>query len=130
MVGEMYYNLGMKYRFRSVYLSTALLLAFSLASAQNKTVKQVPAKATTSIDGKHLFHEYCAVCHGDDGKGAGPAASALKQSPGDLTQIARKSGGRFPEERFMKIIQGSESVAAHGTQAMPMWGSIFDNMSN
>jgi mono/diheme cytochrome c family protein len=107
-----------------------ILLAAGIANAQDKTIKRVPAKPTTSISGKSLFHEYCAVCHGDDGKGAGPAASALKQPPGDLTSFARNNSGKFPEERFLGLINGSEAVTAHGTQDMPIWGTIFSNSGN
>ena len=106
-----------------------VLLAVGIGNAQT-TLKQVPAKPTVSVDGKVLYHDYCATCHGLNGKGAGPAAAALSPSPSDLTQIARKNGGRFPEERVLKIIKGEESLAAHGNKEMPMWGTIFNNMSS
>jgi mono/diheme cytochrome c family protein len=98
------------------------------ATGQQKTVKQVPPAPTTLVDGKALFKQYCAVCHGIDGKGNGPAAGALKQEPGDLTQYARRNGGRFPEDKFMRILDGEESVAAHGNHDMPIWGAIFNKM--
>lgn len=97
---------------------------------QQKTVKTVPPAPTTAIDGKSLFKQYCAACHGLDGKGAGPAASVLKQSPGDLAQYARRNGGRFPEEKFMRILQGDDAVVAHGTQDMPIWGAILNKLDN
>lgn len=56
--------------------------------------------------------------------------SALKVSPKDLTQISRKNGGKFPEERVQQILKGESTVAAHGTQDMPMWGKVFNNMGN
>jgi mono/diheme cytochrome c family protein len=101
-----------------------------LANAQETTIKRVPPRPTTAIDGKSLFQEYCAVCHGPGGKGGGPAAPALKTAPGDLTQIARKHGGKFPDERVMRVLQGEESIAAHGSQEMPIWGRVFANMGN
>ena len=129
-MGELIYNRAMKRILGPCCLIGSFLLAFGFANAQEKTVKMVPARPTVAIDGKTLFHEYCAVCHGDDGKGGGPAASALKQSPGDLTQIAHKNGGKYPDTLILRIIQGEESVTAHGTQAMPMWGTIFNNMGD
>jgi mono/diheme cytochrome c family protein len=95
-----------------------------------QTVKKVAAKPTVSVAGKDLFRQYCAVCHGTDGKGAGPAAAALKSSPPDLTQISRRNEGRFPEERMMRMLTGQETVTAHGSQDMPVWGNVFNNMSN
>jgi mono/diheme cytochrome c family protein len=72
-----------------------------------------------------MFTEYCAVCHGPLGKGDGPAASALKKTPADLTQLTAKNGGKFPELRIAQYISGDETVASHGTRDMPIWGSIF-----
>jgi mono/diheme cytochrome c family protein len=114
-----------------VYLLLALAMGLSslAAYAQEKTVKKVPARPTTSTSGKDLFREYCAVCHGQDAKGAGPAADALKKSPGDLTQLSRKNSGKFPEQRVLATFKGEAGVTAHGSQDMPVWGAIFTNMS-
>ncbi|HTX37898.1 MAG TPA: cytochrome c [Bryobacteraceae bacterium] len=111
--------------------SLILALIFGLSSVgwAQTTVKPVPAHPTTAIDGKVLYREYCAACHGADGKGAGPAAVALKKAPTDLTHIARANNGSFPEERMLRILQGEDSVTAHGSGAMPVWGTVFNNMS-
>jgi mono/diheme cytochrome c family protein len=81
------------------------------------------------LNGADLFREYCAVCHGNDAKGSGPAADALKKRPADLTQLARKNGGNFPDLHVMNFIKGQDVVAAHGTRDMPVWGTIFSQMS-
>jgi mono/diheme cytochrome c family protein len=113
-------------------------LSFSVARAQDppkpapeaaKTVKRVPVHPSTAIAGKDLYREYCAVCHGTAGKGDGPAADALKTAPPDLTQIASKNGGKYPEMKVQHIITGeSEEPSAHGSKDMPMWGTIFHHM--
>ena len=100
------------------------------AIGQEKTIKKVPAAPITAVDGRTLFKQYCAACHGVSGKGDGPAASALKSAPGDLTHVARQAGGRFPEQKFMRILQGDEAVTAHGSQDMPVWGAVFQKSSN
>lgn len=106
------------------------LVLAGVASGQDKTIQRVSPKPTVAIDGKTLFHEYCAVCHGEGGKGGGPAAKALQVSPGDLTQISRKHEGKFPEERIMRVLKGEEPVTAHGNQDMPIWGRVFSNMGS
>ena len=59
------------------------LSALSPLAAQDKpTIKKVPAQAINSVEGKDNYQEYCAVCHGTDAKGNGPAAPALKIAPG------------------------------------------------
>src|ERR1039458_8224627 len=105
------YHIGMKSLIASVSLILGLLpigLGIGAAQAQQAptTVKKVPVHPTTSVAGKDLYREYCAVCHGTTGKGDGPAASALKVPPSDLTQISKKNGGKFPELQVQHIING------------------------
>ena len=95
------------------------------ANAQQKVIKEVPARMTHSMEGVDLFREYCAVCHGVTAKGDGPAASALKKHPTDLTQLSRKHAGKFPALAVQTEIKGSNEIIEHGTREMPMWGSIF-----
>jgi hypothetical protein len=78
-----------------------------------------------SVEGPNLFRAYCASCHGADAKGNGPAAPALKAKVPDLTLLAKRNGGRFPEPRVRKIIMGDEVVTVHGSREMPVWGPIF-----
>ena len=42
-------------------------------------VKSAIAVPIASVEGKDNFTAYCAVCHGQDGKGNGPAAPAMKK---------------------------------------------------
>lgn len=107
-----------------------VVITCALGQAQQTIVKKVAAKPTVSTSGKELFRQYCAVCHGTDGKGGGPAAAALKSSPTDLTQIAKNNSSRFPEDRMMRILRGEETVTAHGSQDMPVWGTILHNGTN
>ena len=82
------------------------------------------------MDGHEMFTHYCAVCHGADANGAGPAADALKKTPADLTQIARKNGGKFPEVHVMRVIKGDDVVSAHGSRDMPVWGELLRSLHN
>jgi len=44
----------------------------------------IPAQASRAADvgkGKALFGQRCAFCHGEDGKGDGPAGAALQPPP-------------------------------------------------
>ena len=110
-------------------LALSCFVAFAADEAPGKAIKKVNAQSTTSLNGVDLFKEYCAVCHGTDGKGAGPAADALKKHPADLTQLTRKNGGAFPELHVMNYIKGADTLASHGSRDMPIWGPIFSAMS-
>jgi len=110
----------------SVYLFLISASAVVTAVAQPAaTIKEVPARMTRSLDGKELFGQFCAVCHGIDAKGRGPAAPALKKDPTDLTQLSRNGNGKFPALRVKMSITGGENVMEHGTREMPMWGPVF-----
>jgi len=73
--------------------------------------------------------EYCAVCHGKDGTGNGPAAAALKKAPADLTTLTARNSGKFPEARVYQFIQGDAEVSAHGSRDMPIWGDLFRQLN-
>jgi mono/diheme cytochrome c family protein len=113
----------MTLRYLVIAVSTIGLMATG-AQAQPK-IEKVPVTYTPPTSGPEMFTQYCAVCHGKSGKGDGPAASALKKAPADLTQLAAKNGGKFPEAVVSRYIGGDDSMAAHGTRDMPMWGDLF-----
>ena len=113
----------------SGYLINGLLLASAAvwgADRQPKEVKEVPVKLVRSIDGPKLYRSYCAVCHGVDGRGDGPAADALKKIPTDLTLITKRNNGKFSPIGVRESILGNGKIKEHGTVDMPMWGSVFN----
>jgi mono/diheme cytochrome c family protein len=75
--------------------------------------------------GELEYQQYCAVCHGTDGKGYGIMRKFLTVEPSDITQLAKKNGGRFPFWQIYRIIDGREEVRGHGTREMPVWGARF-----
>jgi mono/diheme cytochrome c family protein len=99
-------------------LGRALLMAFIGVSA--------PVSAQNAPTGAEEFHNSCAVCHGEDGRGDGPLAKVLTVKPADLTQIAKRNDGVFPIERVSETIDGRRQVGAHGTREMPVWGSRYE----
>ena len=115
--------------FNSFYLIIPLAagLAGAAAYARDNSVKvkEVPVRLTTSIHGKEMFQQYCAVCHGTDGKGNGPAVPALKRAPNDLTQLTRKNNGKYPALAVLSALRGDEKIIEHGTVEMPMWGQVL-----
>jgi mono/diheme cytochrome c family protein len=116
------------YLFISAILTLTALTGNAVAQTQ-KVVKQTNAHPTTATTGDQLYKEFCAVCHGVDAKGNGPAASALKTNPGDLTQITRRNDNKFPDLKVRFIINGADAVGAHGNSDMPVWGDVFKSIS-
>ncbi len=96
---------------------------------QRKEIRHVPVKATSPASGPGMYTTYCAVCHGIDGKGKGPAAEALKVPPTDLTMLAKKYGGKYPSDHVANAIRGDLRLSAQGSKEMPVWGDLFWGMS-
>ena len=77
-----------------------------------------------------MFRSFCTACHGADAKGRGPAASAMKTAPADLTTIARRNRGTFPADAVARYVaNGEPTIAAHGSKEMPVWGPNFVALS-
>jgi mono/diheme cytochrome c family protein len=104
-----------------------LLIGLTIVGAGLLAQSQKPESAYV-FSGAEMFHEHCAVCHGIDGKGRGPAASAFRIRPADLTALARKNGGKFPGAEISKELK-SVDQAPHGSHEMPIWGAFFSELS-
>ena len=112
-----------------ILILIGLFLGFgNTAFAQDKQVKKEPTKQR--LTGGRMFKEHCAVCHGTDAKGDGPVASALKHAPADLTTLAKRHDGKFPEAYVVSVLQNGVKVPAHGESEMPVWGPIFVKMDS
>ena len=88
----------------------------------------VPLTAIAGSDSpeKATYLRYCSACHGESGKGDGVVSQLMRPQPTDLTKIAKANKGEFPSTRVMQIIDGRETVRAHGDPAMPIWGELFN----
>lgn len=104
----------------------AVVLGASLALCQSQpNLKKTRIQRTSASSGQEMFNMYCAVCHGSDGKGGGPAAPALKNAPSDLTTLSRRNNGKFPGRAVVQSINGEQNIVAHGSKDMPVWGELF-----
>ena len=99
---------------------TALLLLAAGPTRAEEKFDRVLAEM-----GAEYYGQYCASCHGRNGAGRGPAAAALKTRPADLTRIAQRRGGTFPDGEMARFIDGRFEVTAHGSREMPVWGRRF-----
>jgi mono/diheme cytochrome c family protein len=111
-------------------LSIACLVPVVALAADPPVIKKVQATPTSPTSGPEMFKQYCAACHGLDAKGHGPAVPALKVPPPDLTVLSKNNKGKFPDPRVYTAIRGDVSLDAHGSKDMPVWGTIFHDMSN
>src|ERR1039458_2426386 len=88
---------------RRVFSLVVLFLCLAaFCESQQRQIKYVPVKPTSPASGQEMYTAYCAVCHGKEGKGNGPAAEALKVPPPDLTILARKNLKNYPYDRISR----------------------------
>ncbi len=106
-----------------------MILSLSGPRVDAQTVQQGTAPRIQSVDGVETYKAYCAVCHGPTAKGNGPAATALKKAPADLTTIAKRNGGKFSATDIEAVIMGQQVLNSHGSRDMPIWGPVFQALA-
>lgn len=102
----------------------ATSVCYAAAQSDNSSATGDPGS------GKQLYGSYCALCHGPEGKGGGPFSPQLKVWPPDLTQLAKKNHGIYPEMHVTEAIDGEFAKPSHGSAEMPIWGPVFRNMAH
>jgi mono/diheme cytochrome c family protein len=83
-----------------------------------------PIASANTASGEELYKRHCAACHGSDLKGTGPAPYPFKTPP-DLTTLAQRHGGKFPDAYVSNVLRSGVVIPAHGPADMPIWGADF-----
>ena len=100
-------------------------LGWIVATAALSLSTSAAAVEYSADSGRALYLQYCASCHGREAHGDGPISASLKVAPADLTSIAQRHGGHFPDNWVYRVIDGQEYMWAHGPREMPVWGLEF-----
>ena len=108
-------------------VSGAIPAAQGGAGAQKKNPTKAPIASSESESGAQLYKNYCAACHGVEGKGDGQVARFLKGPPADLSTLAQRNNGRYPADRVAATLRNGTDSGAHGTSDMPIWGPVFQS---
>jgi mono/diheme cytochrome c family protein len=108
---------------------SALILTPTVGTAQETTVKKASVVQSNPQSGKQMFTDYCAPCHGKDGAGNGPAASAMNKTPANLAMLAKNNGGKYPAAHVAAVLTFGQEKAAHGSKEMPVWGQLFESLN-
>ena len=118
----------------SLLFFAGVAISFTVAATaygqEHPSTATPAATASDAPNGRDLYIGHCAVCHGLDGRGQGPLAQAMKLVPADLTQIASKHAGTFPDAKVSDVIRNGGAVLGHGSRAMLPWGLYFSERHN
>ena len=98
---------------RGVMWSVAAVIAVVLSSAESV--------AQEKNEGKKLYLTYCSGCHGESGKGDGPAAKALPAKPANHTDGAVMN--QLSDKYLFDIITKG-GASAKKSPVMPAWGNL------
>lgn len=116
---------------RILLMAMAATVALTMGYAdQSKGKVVISIDKTNPTNGKQMYTSYCAPCHGVDGRGHGPAASALKVQPTDLTGLAMANHGKYPDTHVLSVVRFGSEITSHGSEEMPVWGPILGRMSH
>lgn len=74
--------------------------------------------------GKSLFSTHCASCHGQAGKGDGPASAALNPKPRDLTDKAYTAG--LKDQYVFDLIQKGGAAVGKSPLMPPLGSQLKD----
>ena len=112
------------------FAALALAVAAGIGYANQSTSRKVviPVSKTSATNGKQMYVNYCAPCHGVDGRGQGPVAAALKKQPANLALLSKNNGGKFPSTHIMSVLEFGAANSSHGTAEMPVWGPMLGKM--
>lgn len=73
-----------------------------------------PPRDSGGVSGQAVFAANCATCHGQDGRGDGPAATGLEPPPSDLTDSMWTTGDGSLQALKNTIEHGSPGTAMIG----------------
>jgi len=94
----------------------AVVAAMIGAAARPVLADEAAAKAS--------YTTFCVKCHGESGKGDGPAAATLKTKPRDFTNCAQMTA--IKDDTLFNVIKNGGG-AANLSAEMPAWKDGFED---
>ncbi len=88
----------------------------------------VPALVLAQRDanrGNDLYHKNCAACHGEAGKGDGPAAAALNPKPKDLADKAYMA--TLSDKYLLDLVRKGGTGMGKSPLMPPMGSALTDD---
>jgi mono/diheme cytochrome c family protein len=105
---------------------TSCQIVAAETGATGVVIKQVPMtyRDIALKNGHEMYDQLCAVCHGETGRGDGPAVPALSNPVPDLTQFSAETGSKY-HAQLEGVISGNSRSVHKDTVGMPLWFTEF-----
>jgi mono/diheme cytochrome c family protein len=94
-----------------------------------RTLHRAPAVAAPPLarqghvdKGQRLYADYCAVCHGPEGRGDGPVVRVFGPKPFDFTDRMGMAA-KQDQDLYFAIFGGGEALGK--SAFMPRWGGLL-----
>ena len=111
---------------RTILMLSCLLLVAGTVAAE-VVIKKVPmsARDIAGLNGHQMYDQLCAVCHGADGQGDGPAAPAFVGAVPDLTRLSKDGKPTYSHSELEGVIAGRDRTVHADFVGMPLWETEF-----
>lgn len=103
-------------------------LLFGSILGCNQTETPQGERLSAKEHGERLYVAYCQMCHGEHGDGA--MAELLSTPPPDLTKIAARRDGKFPDDAITQKVSGKDRIMGHTETDMPVFWVAIKNGEN
>jgi mono/diheme cytochrome c family protein len=118
--GPIFHQIEWDQDFGNVRLANLVKYLESIQASASSNAPTAPSASS----GAELYAQHCAACHGNELKGSGPAPYPYRTAP-DLTTLATRHGGKFPDAYVSNVLREGVVMPAHGPAEMPIWGADF-----
>ncbi|MFQ5678951.1 MAG: c-type cytochrome [Gemmatimonadota bacterium] len=105
-------------------VATGMTLLPEDATAAGTMLEPAPAATLPhgrfgpETSGMTIFKQHCAICHGEEGRGDGPAAAGIRPAPANFTDPERVADLSF-EEMVHTVTTGKGYMPAFGSVLRP-----------
>lgn len=109
------------------WFACILLMAAGVMRTPAPVHAQKQAAKDSLASGRATFTQFCAPCHGPNGKGNGAVASYLLRTPSDVTQLRRRYNGVFPQADLEAALLATSRDQTRGVLGREevLWGPLF-----
>lgn len=109
----------------AIGLAAAAALAACLPTDETARISPPDAAMPDIAEGRALYLDNCAMCHGTTGIGDGEFARSMSPPPKNLTLIQVRNADRFPRAKVLSVMDGYTRLRTDHS-AMPEFGALLE----